>query len=124
MRLASRADWLRFDSFEGLQPVLYRLGFMDLLGPIESARESSRFLRLHLVAPKRLERRRLALPRPATSRRVVFSLTTTPDRIRTLGPTLNSLFDQSCRSDAIYLNIPGESVRQGCGYVIPEWLEA
>ncbi|MFS8159472.1 MAG: hypothetical protein ACMG6E_04515 [Candidatus Roizmanbacteria bacterium] len=56
-----------------------------------------------------------------TSHRTVVSLTTTPDRITLLGPTLASLLDQSIRVDEIAVNIPYKS-RKGQEYVIPEWL--
>ena len=45
---------------------------------------------------ERFERRAAAVTRCATEHRVVFSLTTTPDRIAGIIPTLSSLLDQTC----------------------------
>lgn len=54
---------------------------------------------------------------------VVVSLTTIPDRIHLILPTLRSLFTQTVSPSAIYLNIPYYSRRQGRSYTIPEKLK-
>lgn len=55
--------------------------------------------------------------------RVVISLTTTPERIVHLKPTLVSLLDSTRRVDEIRINLPYISKR-GQPYVIPKWLES
>ena len=54
--------------------------------------------------------------------KVVVSLTTIPDRINKLIPTLSSIYNQSVRVDEIRLNIPYVS-RRGKGYKIPTYFE-
>jgi hypothetical protein len=53
--------------------------------------------------------------------RVVITLSTIPDRVKLLGPTLASLLDQTVRVDEICINIP-EISRKGLKYRIPKWL--
>jgi len=62
-----------------------------------------------------------SLPR-ASEHRVVISFTTIPDRIKYLGPTLASIFDQTVKVDEICLNVPFIS-RKGLKYKIPKWLQ-
>lgn len=50
--------------------------------------------------------------------RVVVSLTTTPDRIRYISPTLKSILDQTLRVDEIALNIPYDY--KGRPYRVPK----
>jgi hypothetical protein len=104
--------------------VLYCPAAMEFRRPLQSAREIMRFAALHLGPVERFERRAAAVPRCATEHRVVFSLTTTPDRIAGIIPTLSSLLDQTCGADDIYLNIPRHSLRHRCGYEIPASLPA
>ncbi len=54
--------------------------------------------------------------------KVVVTLSTIPDRIMLLGPTLASLLSQSYLPDEIALNIPYRS-RKGAKYRIPKWLK-
>jgi hypothetical protein len=51
----------------------------------------------------------------ASDKKVVISLTTTPDKIKHLKPILNSLLDQTVKVDQIALNIP-----EGLKYDIPK----
>lgn len=60
--------------------------------------------------------------RPHPSGRVIASLTTLPDRIANLGPTLECLTNQTRPPDEILVAIPEFSIRQNRGYVIPEFL--
>jgi hypothetical protein len=53
---------------------------------------------------------------------MVVSLSTLPDRIGRLRPTLESLLNQSCPPDEIVLAIPKFSVRQKRNYDIPAYL--
>jgi hypothetical protein len=114
----------RFSRIERKNRVLYRATAMEFRRALQSAQEVTRFAALHLQPPKRLEQRAAAFPRCPTGQRVVFSLTTTPDRIHGITPTLVSLLDQTCRADGIYLNIPNHSLRHRCGYEIPPALQA
>lgn len=58
----------------------------------------------------------------ASDSRVVITMSTIPDRIRLIGPTLASLLDQSVRVDEIAINVPLVS-RKGLEYSIPSWLK-
>lgn len=53
--------------------------------------------------------------------RVVITLSTIPERIDLLGPTIGSLLDQTVRVDEICVNVPYVS-RKGIAYKIPKWL--
>lgn len=61
------------------------------------------------------------LPRARSEEKVVITMTTTPQRIGVIFPTLASLLDQTVRVDEICLNIPYVS-RKGLKYHIPRWL--
>lgn len=57
--------------------------------------------------------------------RVVVSLTTLPDRLPSLEPTLRSLLDQQTRpADEVRLNLPRVSTRTKRAYDRPPWLAA
>ncbi len=53
--------------------------------------------------------------------RIVVSMSTIPDRIHLIGPTLASLLDQTVKPHEIAINIPHIS-RKGLKYTIPDWL--
>lgn len=53
--------------------------------------------------------------------KIVVTMTTIPDRIDYIGPTIASILDQNIRVDEIALNIPYIS-RKGIEYKIPTWL--
>lgn len=89
----------------------------------DRTREPIRFVRMHLPFSEGLVRRHMATPRCATPERVVVSLTTIPDRLDHIRPTLHSLLDQSRRPDGIVLNLPWISLRQQREYHVPEYLE-
>lgn len=55
--------------------------------------------------------------------KIVVSLTTIPERIDRLKPTLKSLLFQTRPPQKIYLNIPYQTFRDGSKYVIPKWME-
>lgn len=69
-----------------------------------------------------LDRQYEYLPRVKSKKRVVVSLTTIPDRIDKLIPTLGSIYTQSVKVDQIILNIPYVS-RKGQKYVIPSYFK-
>jgi hypothetical protein len=59
------------------------------------------------------------------SRAPVFvGLTTLPSRIGRLKPTIDSLLRQTLPPDRIFLSIPGQSVREGRPYDLPDWLRS
>jgi Glycosyl transferase family 2 len=59
---------------------------------------------------------------PSPESRVIVSLSTLPDRIGRLQPTLESLLNQSRPPDEIVLAIPRFSVRQKREYEIPDYV--
>lgn len=69
-----------------------------------------------------LDRNYLKIPRVKINGKIMVSLTTIPDRINDLIPTLSSIYTQSLRVDEIRLNIPYES-RKGIRYKIPNYLK-
>src|SRR2546423_4093171 len=56
------------------------------------------------------------------NRRVIASLSTVPDRIDNLRPTIWSLLNQTRPPDEIVLVIPKFSIRENRPYVVPEYL--
>ena len=77
--------------------------------------------------PKRRRQQRfirqvLANESPSPGGRVIVSLSTLPDRIGRLQPTLESLLTQSRLPDEIVLAIPKFSIRQRREYELPEYL--
>jgi hypothetical protein len=75
------------------------------------------------VRQRRFVRRLLAHSAAPKDRRVVASLTTLPDRIANLHPTLECLLKQTRPPDEIVIAIPRFSIRQQREYEIPEYLE-
>src|SRR5438270_7439376 len=59
---------------------------------------------------------------PASHKKVIASLTTLPDRIEHLEPTLRSLLHQTRPPDEIVLAVPQISLRQRQPYSIPDYL--
>jgi hypothetical protein len=59
---------------------------------------------------------------PDSNQRVIVSLSTLPDRIDNLEPTIRCLLDQTRPPDEIVLAIPELSIRQKRPYVVPEYL--
>lgn len=53
--------------------------------------------------------------------RIVITMTTIPERINKMHPTIASLLDQSIKADEIALNLPWKT-RKGKSYDIPKWL--
>ncbi len=68
-------------------------------------------------------RRPPPLPIEPDGRRVVVSLSTLPDRIENLRPTLQCLLRQTRLPDEIVIAIPEFSLRQQRGYLIPAFLK-
>jgi hypothetical protein len=55
--------------------------------------------------------------------RVIASLTTLPDRINNLEPTLRSLLRQTRPPDEVVVAVPEFSIRQQRGYILPKFLQ-
>jgi Glycosyl transferase family 2 len=91
--------------------VLIALGFARLLPAGRKQRQQVRFIRETLAAN-----------RTADNRRVIASLSTVPDRINNLGPTIRSLLKQTRPPDEIVLAIPEFSIREDRPYVVPEYV--
>ena len=87
------------------------LGFRRVLPRIRKRRRQIRFIRETLSAN-----------RPLDNRRVIVSLSTVPDRINNLRPTIRSLLKQTRPPDEIVLAIPEFSVRERRPYVVPKYL--
>ena len=65
----------------------------------------------------------LASATPRKDRRLIASLTTLPDRIANLRPTLDCLLNQTLPLDEIVVAVPQFSIRQQKHYVIPEFVQ-
>ena len=70
----------------------------------------------------RLIRETLAANRKFDNRRVIASLSTVPDRINNLRPTIQSLLKQTRPPDEIVLAIPEFSIRERRPYVVPKYI--
>jgi len=70
----------------------------------------------------RFIRKTLAANRTFDTRRVIVSLSTVPDRINNLRPTIRSLLNQTRPPDEIVLAIPEFSIREKRPYVVPKYL--
>ncbi|HZR78622.1 MAG TPA: glycosyltransferase [Chthoniobacterales bacterium] len=64
----------------------------------------------------------LANSSPTLNKRFIVALSTIPDRIKGLRPTIDSLLNQTRRPDEIVLAVPKFSLRQQRPYDIPDWL--
>lgn len=71
----------------------------------------------------RFIRQVLSKSQPLAGCRVIASLTTLPDRIDNLEPTIRSLLEQTRPPDEIVLAIPQFSIRQKMEYTVPAYLE-
>jgi hypothetical protein len=70
----------------------------------------------------RFIRKTLAANRTVETRRVIVSLSTVPDRINNLRPTIRPLLNQTRPPDEIVLAIPQFSIREERPYVVPKYL--
>src|SRR6266699_5987517 len=92
--------------------ILGALGLKRLFPVIRNVRTRQvRFIRETLANGRRLN-----------DRRVIASLSTVPDRIGNLGPTIRSLLRQTRPPDEIVLAIPEFSVRERRPYVVPKYI--
>jgi hypothetical protein len=91
--------------------ILAVLGVTRLLPGARKQRQQARFIR-----------EMLATERPVDNRRVIASITTVPDRIDNLEPTIRSLLKQTRPPDEIVLTIPEFSIRQQRPYAVPKYV--
>ena len=89
--------------------ILGVLGLKRLLPGIRKHRRQVRFIRETLASSKK-----------SGDRRVIVSLSTVPERIGNLGPTIRSLLKQTRPPDEIVLAIPEFSIREQRAYEVPE----
>ena len=91
--------------------ILIALRFTLLRPGVRKRRQQVRFIRETLVAKRTFD-----------NRRVIASLSTVPDRINNLRPTIRSLLKQTRPPDEIILAIPEFSVRERRPYVVPKYI--
>ena len=91
--------------------ILGALGIKRLLPRNRKRRLQVRFIRETLAANRKFD-----------NQRVIASLSTVPDRINNLRPTIQSLLKQTRPPDEIVLAIPEFSIREQRPYVVPEYL--
>src|SRR5207249_4478864 len=91
--------------------ILIALRFTLLRPGLRKRRQQVRFIRETLAAKHTFD-----------NRRVIASLTTVPDRINNLSPTIRSLLKQTRPPDEIVLAIPEFSVREQRPYEVPKYI--
>jgi hypothetical protein len=91
--------------------ILAALGLKRLLPVARRHRQQVRFIRERLAANGTID-----------NRRVIASLSTVPDRIHNLRPTIQSLVKQTRPPDEIVLAVPEFSIREQRSYVVPKYL--
>ncbi|MGB9476025.1 MAG: glycosyltransferase [Candidatus Udaeobacter sp.] len=91
--------------------VFAALGLIRLLPVIRKRRRQVRFIR-----------ETLANAGKSNQPRVIVSLSTVPDRIGNLGPTIRSLLKQTRPPDEIVLAVPEFSIREQRPYVVPKYI--
>jgi hypothetical protein len=89
--------------------VLGALGLKRLIRAVAKHRRQVRFIRETLASSGKSD-----------DPRVIVSLSTVPDRINNLGPTIRSLLEQTRPPDEIVLAIPEFSIREQRPYVVPK----
>ena len=94
--------------------ILGALGLKRLFPVIRNVRTRRRQVRFI--------RETLANGRKSNDQRVIASLSTVPDRIGNLEPTIRSLLKQTRPPDEIVLAIPEFSVREQRPYVVPKYI--
>src|SRR5438128_11405415 len=91
--------------------ILIALRFTLLRPGLRKRRQQVRFIRETLAAKHTFD-----------NRRVIATLSTVPDRINNLSPTIRSLLKQTRPPDEIVLAIPEFSVRERRHYVVPKYI--
>jgi hypothetical protein len=88
--------------------ILRALGLKRLLPAARKHRRQVRFIRETLTSSRKSD-----------DRRVIASLSTVPERIGNLGPTIRSLLKQTRPPDEIVLAVPEFSIRERRPYAVP-----
>jgi hypothetical protein len=91
--------------------ILSTLGLKRLLPVVRKHRRQVRFVREALASSRKSDRHR-----------VIASLSTVPERIGKLGPTIRSLLKQTRPPDEIVLAVPEFSIREQRPYVVPKYI--
>ena len=91
--------------------LLIALCLTRLLPGVRKHRQQVRFIRETLAANRKFD-----------NQRVIASLSTVPDRIDNLRPTIKSLLRQTRQPDEIVLAIPEFSIREQRPYVVPKYI--
>src|SRR5207249_9328150 len=91
--------------------ILGALGIKRLLPRNRKRRRQVRFIRETLAANRTFD-----------NQRVIVSLSTVPDRINNLRPTIRSLLRQTRPPDEIVLAVPEFSVREQRPYLVPDYI--
>jgi glycosyl transferase family 2 len=91
--------------------ILSALGLRRLLPVIRKHRGQVRFIRETLTSS-----------RESNGRRVIASLSTVPERIGNLGPTIRSLLRQTRPPDEIVVAVPEFSIREQRSYAVPKYV--
>ncbi len=91
--------------------ILIALRFTLLRPSVRKRRQQVRFIREALAGKHTFD-----------DRRVIASLSTVPDRINNLRPTIRSLLNQTRPPDEIVLAIPEFSLREQRSYVVPKYI--
>jgi hypothetical protein len=86
-------------------------GLLPVIRRVRTRRRQVRFIRETLSAHPAFD-----------NQRVIASLSTVPDRINNLTPTIRSLLNQTRPPDEIILAIPEFSVREQRPYVVPKYI--
>src|SRR6187455_1320683 len=89
--------------------ILIAVRFTLLRPSVRKRRQQVRFIRETLAAKRTVD-----------NRRVIVSLSTVPDRINNLRPTIRSLLNQTRPPDEIVLAIPEFSIREQRPYIVPK----
>ena len=91
--------------------ILAALGLKRLVPALRKRRRQVRFIRETLAGAGRSD-----------DTRVIVSLSTVPDRIKNLRPTIRSLLRQTRPPDEIVLAIPEFSIREQRSYTVPKYI--
>src|SRR5437660_10199459 len=91
--------------------ILSALGLKRLLPIVRKRRQQAHFIRETLAGSSKSD-----------GRRVIASLSTVPERIGNLGPTIRSLLRQTRLPDEIVLAVPEFSIREQRPYMVPKYV--
>ena len=102
---------LMFPVILAILAVLIMAGLGQLVVLLRKRRRQAQFIRGILASGRRPD-----------DRRVIVSMSTVPDRIGNLTPTIRSLLDQARPPDEIVIALPEFSIREQRPYVVPDYI--